>query len=187
MYIVQPFIFINRSSHKTDSVWIRILPPPFLPSHNKRTFSPFSLFAQLVEMTYQNGKSFLKRNRSIIVKDHQILTENSVVPVVEDVEPVAAAAAAAAAATAFLLCNLTKKNWKFLVNFWSSAGVVKINKVNKSRSCDVRSRSKLHLHEWLQRLVLYKSFSSNKSKCFTKSILIKLVSRHVVEFSNAKN
>ena len=48
----------------TDSVWIRILPPPFLPSFNTLTISPFSLITEFVEMTYHNGKSFFERNRS---------------------------------------------------------------------------------------------------------------------------
>ena len=57
---------------QTDSVWIRILHPPFLPSANSltrasRTLSPFSLITQQVEMTYQNGKSFFKRNLSVIL------------------------------------------------------------------------------------------------------------------------
>ena len=43
-------------------------PSPFFPSANTRTLSPFSLITQLVEMNYQHGKSFLKRNRSIINK-----------------------------------------------------------------------------------------------------------------------
>ena len=51
---------------------IRILPPPFLPPLNTRALSPFSLITQQVEMTYQNSKSFLKRNRSICWKEPEI-------------------------------------------------------------------------------------------------------------------
>ena len=43
----------------------QILPPPFLPPLNTRALSPFSRITQEVEMTYQDSKSFIKRNQSI--------------------------------------------------------------------------------------------------------------------------
>ena len=55
------FLVIDRA----NSVWIRVLPPPFLPSLNTRALFPFSLITQQVEMTYQSSKSFHKRIRSI--------------------------------------------------------------------------------------------------------------------------
>ena len=45
-------------------------PSPFLPPLNTHGLSPFSLITQQVEMTYQNSKSFLKRNRSIIIDEY---------------------------------------------------------------------------------------------------------------------
>ena len=52
---------ITNTYTKSDSVWIRILSPPFVTSPNPSTRSPFSLISIRVEMTYQNGKSSLKR------------------------------------------------------------------------------------------------------------------------------
>ena len=63
---------------QTDSVWIRILPFPFLPHLNTRALSPFSLITQQVEKTYQNSKSFIKRNRSITLKLQKVLLAPSI-------------------------------------------------------------------------------------------------------------
>ena len=51
--------------------------PSFLSSLNTCTLSPFSLITHLVEMTYQIGKSFCKRNRSITVADFGTLIDFS--------------------------------------------------------------------------------------------------------------
>ena len=49
----------------TNSVWIKSLPHPFLPSRKTHTLSPFFLMTKQLENTYQNSKYILKRNRSI--------------------------------------------------------------------------------------------------------------------------
>ena len=50
---------------ETFSVWIKSLPPTFLPSRKKSALSPFSLITYQVKSTYLNSKYILKKNCSI--------------------------------------------------------------------------------------------------------------------------